>query len=62
MLSGRLFHRSGVATAKALDRQDFILELTGFMRNKQDDLRFLGGKYSQLANLERRWVLVGVEP
>ena len=52
----------GVATAKALDRQDFILKLTGFMRNKQDDLRFLGGKYSQLANLERRWVLVGVEP
>ena len=42
MLSGRLFRRSGAATAKALDPKDFILKVTGFRRSELNDQRVRG--------------------
>ena len=42
MLSGRLFRRSGAATAKALDPKDFILKITGFRRSELNDQRVRG--------------------
>lgn len=47
MLSGRLFRRSGTATAtaataKALDPKDFLLKITGFRRSELNDQRVRG--------------------
>ena len=42
MLSGRLFRRSGAATAKALDPKDFILKIAGFRRSELNDQRVRG--------------------